>query len=301
MGIMSSRAGTVATRTAVAATIAVGGLLATAPTGQAATSHFNTDPYATGCSSTKTAIGSTAVVGGTATVYYSTGCQTKWVEYNGTAGAAVYKKTFDSASGKTTNLEADHGSWSYSMQSSAPSGTGTKFIAYVSAGGLNYSATCWTTCTWEGGESAGFQALAAKVDAFVAKWNGKYVRGDGYFGYQCGDVPIQYRHDIIGGTPWISATNDASSGGVKNWWFNAKNKGQYDKTKWVLVGADQPARKGDVAVWDANPDSRRFGHTALVIGDNGATLKVLTQNPGAAKIAPTFSKKYLLGYFRPIV
>lgn len=282
------------TRTVLAASLAAGGLIAAAPTSEAALSHVNTNPYTTGCAATKRLLTSKAVKGGTASVYQSTSCLTLWLEYDGVAGQAVYKKTWDENSKVWTQMEIDKVAWSYSMQSYAP-GT-TKFIGLMTTGGVNYSVTCTSGCTWESSAPTS-STLSAKVDAFVAKWNGVYIDTDGIpkeNPYQCADLAARYRMDVVGATPWNSSSNDSSDGGVKNWWYNAVRYGKYDSTKWTLVSASSAPRKGDIAVWNTG----QYGHTALVLGDNGSSLKTFTQNPGAARVA-NISKTGLLGYFRP--
>ncbi|MCT1460282.1 CHAP domain-containing protein [Aestuariimicrobium sp. p3-SID1156] len=279
------------TRTVLAASLAAGGLIAAAPTSEAALSHVNTNPYTTGCADTKRLLTSKAVKGGTASVYQSTSCLTLWLEYDGVAGQAVYKKTWDENSKVWTQMEIDKVAWSYSMQSYAP-GT-TKFIGLMTTGGVNYSVTCTSGCTWESSAPTS-STLSAKVDAFVKRWNGVYINSDDHAGAQCGDIPIQYRKEVVGANAWDSSAKDASDGGVKNWWYNAVRYGRYDSAKWTLVSASSAPRKGDVAVWNWGT----LGHTALVLGDNGSTLKVFTQNPGAARV-DDLSKSGLLGYFRP--
>lgn len=292
---LASRLGGLTTRLAVVAGLAAGTLLAAAPTSEAALSHVNTNPYATGCANTKRLVTSQAVDGGTASVYFSTGCDTIWIEYSGIAGRTVYKRGWDAISNVWTTMEKDTGSWNYSMQSYAPGDT--KYEGALSVAGINYSVVCTIECSWSSSQPA--TKLDKAVDDFVAKWNGKWVPGDQNGDLQCADVPIQFRNDVVGSTPWSSASyNGTKQWGVQNWWYNAKYKGVYDKTKWTLVEKTSTARKGDVVVWKGNAGNGYYGHTALVVADRGSKLYVLSQNPGAAKLTE-ISKTDLLGYFRP--
>ncbi|MEJ9076789.1 CHAP domain-containing protein [Gordonia malaquae] len=125
------------------------------------------------------------------------------------------------------------------------------------------------------------------VDAFVAQWNGQYAEYDGANGAQCVDLFNFYNRDVVG-APRIGVTYAAEL-------FNAAPGAYYDKLE---VGA--APRKGDVAVWGASfPNgSGGAGHVAIVLADQGAQIQVLTQNPGATKIA-SMTKGHITGYLRP--
>ncbi|MCS6710772.1 CHAP domain-containing protein [Brachybacterium sp. EF45031] len=272
----------------IAASLAVGGASAS----QAAASHYNTDPYATGCADSARVIATKTVSGGTATIKRSNVCGTNWIEYRGIA-QTTYKRGYDSGTGKYTQMEIDKGGYAYSMQSFAP--YPTKFTGVISINGTTWAGSCTgETCSWTvtGGSStpAPSTTLSAKVDAFVAKYNGKYVDFDGYYGAQCADLAQQYAREVVGASRFSSPV----TGGAQDYWTH------YDTSKFTRVSAGSTPRKGDVAVWrGAEWNSPKYGHVAIVLADNGSSIKVLSQNPGATKIT-TITKSDLLGYLRPV-
>lgn len=62
--------------------------------------------------------------------------------------------------------------------------------------------------------------------------------------------------------------------------------------------ASAQAQSGDVVSWGASW-GRGYGHTAVVIADNGSSLRVMQQNPLRPHLA-TLSKRDLVGYARPV-
>lgn len=86
-----------------------------APAGAAA-SHFNTNPYKTGCSASAYVLSSKAVSGGTARVMVSRKCGTNWIEYVGKSQKTT-KAGKDSKTNKWTRTEVDTLKHATSMQS----------------------------------------------------------------------------------------------------------------------------------------------------------------------------------------
>ncbi|GAA3528364.1 hypothetical protein AFL01nite_02430 [Aeromicrobium flavum] len=251
---------------------------------EAAASHYNTDPYKTGCSKTAYTLSTRGVSGGTAYIKVSRSCGTNWVEYSGKK-QSVSKRTKDHKTNKWTRTETDNLPWSYSMQSYAP-GT-TKLTAEVKIGPTTTTAVCATTCTWTSKTNSPAPApasLSAKVDAFVKKHNGRYVDFDGAYGAQCHDLAQFYNRDVVKAR-FISTPY---TGGAKDAWRT------YDSSRYTKVSAGSAPRKGDLAVWG----NGQYGHIAIVLANAGNNVKVLTQNPGATKVA-NLSKSGLLGYLRP--
>lgn len=133
--------------------------------------------------------------------------------------------------------------------------------------------------------------LAAKVDAFVAKYKNKYVDFDGAYGAQCVDLFNFYNRDVVG-VGFISVNSAYQL-------YSAAPASKYDK----LPGSASP-RKGDVAIWASNkPYSLGHGHVAIVLSaPSSSTLSVLEQNvQGSATVVRTESRAYLIGYLRPRV
>lgn len=131
---------------AVAATVLAGPivLILSAPA-QAAPSHFNTNPYTTGCTKSSYVLATKAVSGGTARIMVSRTCGTNWIDYVGKVQTTT-KAGKDSRTNKWTRAEVDKLGYAVSMQSYAP-GT-TKYTAYVKIGTTTTTATCSNTCTW---------------------------------------------------------------------------------------------------------------------------------------------------------
>lgn len=132
--------------------------------------------------------------------------------------------------------------------------------------------------------------LSSKVDAFVTKYNNKYVDYDGRYGAQCVDLFNFYNRDVIGaGFIGVSYAHQL---------YNAAPTTKYQK----LSAAATP-RKGDVAVWSSSkPYSGGAGHVAIVLANVSSTsISVFEQNvSGSPSIVRNESKSYLLGYLRPI-
>jgi len=101
------------------------------------------------------------------------------------------------------------------------------------------------------------------------------------------DLAQFYSRDVIGG-------GFLSGNGAKDIWNTAGAKWQ----RFPVGGANgEPGGKGDLAVWGPSWGGG-FGHIAIVLADQGGSLKTFTQNPGPAQVA-TLSKNGLIGYLRP--
>lgn len=116
-----------------------------APPAQAAASHWNTDPYATGCAKSSWTLSSRSVPGGTASIKVSNACSTNWIEYSGSKQSTT-KTIKDHVTNRWTRNEVDNLPWSYSMQVYGP---GTRPItATIKIGSTTTTATCSVTCAW---------------------------------------------------------------------------------------------------------------------------------------------------------
>lgn len=270
-----------------AGAVAAAMFTATAPSADAAATHYNTDPYGTNCADTARIISSYAVPGGKAYVKRSNVCATNWIEYEG-ASVTTTKSTWDSATNKWTKSEVDTGTVNYSMQSYAP--YPTKFKGKIVLGASAFTATCTgADCSWSRTAVSG-STLSAKVDAFVTKYNGKYVDFDGMYGAQCADLAQQFNYEVVGGKRFSSQY----TGGAQDYWRT------YDTSKYTKVSASSTPRKGDVAIWKAgSATNATYGHVAIVLADGGSYIKTFTQNPGAAHVG-NITKQDLLGYLRPV-
>lgn len=247
---------------------------------QASASHFNTNPYTTGCAKTASTIASKAVAGGTVYIKASSACGTNWVEYRGTTQKTT-KTGKDHNTNTWTRTEVDTAAASWSMQSYAP-GT-TAYTGKIVIGGTTTIASCSWGCTWRSYTSS---SLSSRVDAFTSKYLGKYVDYDGHYGYQCVDLFNFYNRDVV-------KARFAPVGYAYQLWNN------YDATRYTKVSASSTPRKGDVAVWSsAYPASGGTGHVAIVLSASGTSFTALSQRPGPTQKL-TFNKAYVLGFLRP--
>jgi hypothetical protein len=102
--------------------VAMLGVIGVASPAQASgTGYNNSDPYNTGCASSKSRIHSYYAGGGRFDMYYSGACGTNWIEWNGPY-VCTWKRV-QSVYGGWTRWETDHSVWSYSMQIYAPGNT----------------------------------------------------------------------------------------------------------------------------------------------------------------------------------
>lgn len=143
-----------------------------------------------------------------------------------------------------------------------------------------------STATAAGGIVTGGQVpagLSAAVDQYTTRVRGSRIDYDGASGAQCVDLTAHYT--IALGGPIIR-------GHGRDWYRAGSATGFYTR-----IDRTQTARKGDIACWGSAMGGG-YGHTAIVIQDQGPTLRVLSQNPGPAHIM-TLTKNGLDGYLRP--
>lgn len=143
-------------------------------------------------------------------------------------------------------------------------------------------------CGVGGGAPAPSSSLSAKTDAFVSKYNNRYVDFDGRYGAQCVDLFNYFNRDVVG-AGFVSAA------------YAFQLYGNAPTSKYDKLPASATPQKGDVAVWSSNlPGSGRAGHVAIVLSNAGGNINVLEQNrQGSPSIVHSESKNYLLGYLRP--
>lgn len=154
----------------------------------------------------------------------------------------------------------------------------SNLVLYVRGGGPLWSSNGGLI----GGSTS--SSLDARVDAFVAKFQGKKWDWDGYYGAQCTDLVEFYNRDVVGAPP--------IGGNGKDMYARA-SPAYYDK----LPPSAAP-RKGDIAVWNGNkPGSGGNGHVAIVLDSN---LRTFAQS-GDTTVARQFQENtnYLTGYLRP--
>jgi hypothetical protein len=151
-------------------------------------------------------------------------------------------------------------------------------------------------CTTASTTSPAPAGVAAKVDAFVAKYNNKFVDYDGAYGAQCVDLFNFYNRDVVGaGFVRVDYAYQL---------YAAAPSSKYEK-----LPASATPRKGDVAIWSSSlPGSGNAGHVGIVLSQpNSSTIQVFEQRVwlGPNKYSPSIikneSKSYLIGYLRPKV
>lgn len=146
------------------------------------------------------------------------------------------------------------------------------------------------------------------TDDFVAEWNGKVlnengrsVNFDGRYGIQCMDL-WNFWCEEIGLTNWPRHVDAAAV------WedFNGAHYNSFDG-----ILPDQPAKKGDVFIYNRSAWGTGFGHIGIVLADNGDTITVLECNGlgdgfedawmnqyGSPARIHTWPKTNLYGYLR---
>lgn len=138
--------------------------------------------------------------------------------------------------------------------------------------------------------------IAAKVNAFVAQYNNRFVDYDGRYGAQCVDLFNYYNRDVV------KASFVSVNYAYQLW-------GAAPTNKYSRVSASSTPQKGDVAVFSSSlPGSGGAGHVAIVLSQvNSTTLSVfqqrvrLSNGSYSPSIVSNSSKSYLLGYLRPIL
>jgi hypothetical protein len=141
----------------------------------------------------------------------------------------------------------------------------------------------------------------SKFTDYLASVNGKFIDVDGGFGAQCWDLWSHYATNLIGVTPpRITYTGAGGTlhypGYTCNVWHGFDRSGL---NQWFTpIAANQPAKPGDVAVWEFGAPANPLSHISIVVEDRGSSLYTMTQNPGACHYFNN-TKSGLLGYLRP--
>lgn len=142
----------------------------------------------------------------------------------------------------------------------------------------------------------------AEVDAFVSRYNGKYVDYDGYpvnDRYQCFDLWVFYCREVVGFQNTLSSQYGQHPGYACAIWdgFNSNGSGTY----FIKVSATSTPQKGDVAVWQFGALNHTSSHVAIVMEDRGSNILVFEQNgwPSKACAVQQTTKSGIAGYLRP--
>lgn len=241
-----------------------------APAAHAAASHYNTDPYSTGCSASAYTLATHPVSGGTASIKVSRSCGTNWLEYSGTKQTTT-KRTKDHATNKWTRTEVDNAKWSYSMQSYAP-GT-TKLTATVKIGTKTTTATCTTGCSWTTATDTPAPAPITVIgDNYPHKsatpcgssaWcvNGSWYHPTRLFAYRnCTDF-VAYRLNTANKVAFTNNFKGVTWGNAKQWRAAAQQAG---------YRVDSTPKRGAIAYSSAGT----YGHVAWVerVNSNGTVV-----------------------------
>lgn len=134
--------------------------------------------------------------------------------------------------------------------------------------------------------------LVTRVNAFVTHHPAGSQVGSG----QCVALIHTYDSEVLG---W-SESGTPGDGGAHEWWDMYSSKAGLS-THYMKVSAGSTARKGDLAVYSTAVGGG-YGHIAIVLADNGSSLKVIQQNWTRSlhvSIDSSMTKSHLLGYLRP--
>jgi len=151
------------------------------------------------------------------------------------------------------------------------------------ASGVGGAGTAGTPSTDTGGSndegkqqpSAGGAKNAGAADAFVDKWEGKFIDPDKSYGAQCFDVFRQYSNEVVGADPGIAHTSDAAAD-IYNHYDHNGVAPYYDR---IPAGQGTP-QPGDMIVYGGDRYNAGYGHVALITEVNGNNYSVLEQNYG---------------------
>lgn len=142
-------------------------------------------------------------------------------------------------------------------------------------------------------------------DSWVANQTGRWDDRDGWYGAQCWDEFAAYCIDQLG-APGVAACTTARSGRFAG--FAGSLYTGYPVTTWQgqafdRIPAGNPAKKGDVAIWDADANHPST-HVAIVLRDApaGRNIYVLAQNAGPGTMQngrQMWETPASLGYLRP--
>ena len=132
-------------------------------------------------------------------------------------------------------------------------------------------------------------------DSFTAKYNGKFVDYDGYYGNQCVDLMRQYIKECLGINPSTIPAVGYAAQIYQN--FNSNNK-------WFTRIANTPTnipKKGDIVIWKYYPFvTGMAGHVAIFDNGNMFSLITFDQNWGNPKCCRFVKHSYkgVLGWLR---
>ena len=137
---------------------------------------------------------------------------------------------------------------------------------------------------------------------YLGKVNGVAIDMDGQYGAQCWDLWSHYATTLIGVSParvtytGAGGYHAAHPGFTCAIWYGFDRSGL---NQWFTpVAANQPAKPGDVAIWEYGYPATPYSHIAIVVEDRSGSLYTMTQNPGASHYGQ-ITKNGLLGYLRP--
>jgi hypothetical protein len=132
---------------------------------------------------------------------------------------------------------------------------------------------------------------------FIATWDGRYNNFDNGLGPQCVDLVNQYVQDVLGGKPW--------GGNAVDKWEN------YPKDFYDRIPATEPAKEGDIVIWNGNINSTidqktnkkipGLGHIAALIRSWGMGFESFDQKwpVGSPCSIQQHYFTHVLGYLRP--
>lgn len=130
------------------------------------------------------------------------------------------------------------------------------------------------------------------IREWIESIKGKHIDQDNYASFQCTDIPNDmadtvFRLPYSRGHGKDKATNFARDYG------------------WTFLAPSVTARLGDVVSFKGDVWGTLYGHTGVVISDNGSTLTMIDQtpatatNPGRPATVRTLRKSEIVGYARP--
>jgi N-acetylmuramoyl-L-alanine amidase len=125
------------------------------------------------------------------------------------------------------------------------------------------------------------------LDDFIAKWNGKGIDVDDYYGFQCFDLAHRYAIDCVGiDIPGKPAAKDL---------WDCEIDG-YDK---IANSPTNVPSKGDVIIWGTAIGA--YGHVAIFVSGNADSFTSLDQNWPVGSVCHLQPHNYtgVLGWFHP--
>ena len=126
-------------------------------------------------------------------------------------------------------------------------------------------------------------AVSVAIDRYIRATTGRAIDVDKIHGPTCVDLANHYTVAMGGPRIWGNGKD----------WYRAGGSTKF----YTRISPTATARKGDVACWGSSTGGG-WGHVAIVIQDQGSTLRCLSQNPGASAIL-NLSRNGLDGMLRP--